>query len=167
MSIIPTRLLPAIVVPISMLLIATIGFVFYRRKKNRSARNENSDEHFSNGAFDNYETPYEINVYEEYMTNNDRSNNYQRNSPPHSEEIHHHISTQTNSGFECTIEEPVPTDKPEESLPEYIQLPDYDQLKKEGELEKIRQVLAENGDPVRWWLSPGIQVPGKVNKWYI
>ena len=153
---IPNRLLPTIVVP--MLVIATIGFVFYRRRKNRSTRNENSDEHLSSGPFDNYETPYENNVYEEYMTNNDRSNNYQRNSPPHSEEIHHHISTQTNSGFECRIEEPVPTDKPEESLP------DYDQLKKEGELEKIRQVLAENGDPVRWWLSPGIQVPGKVNK---
>ena len=159
MSIIPTRLLPAIVVPISMLVIATIGFIFYRRKKNRSTRNENSDEHFSNSAFDNYETPYENNVYEEYMTNNDRSNNYQRNSPPHSEEIHHHISTQTNSGFECTIEEPVPTDKPEESLPDYIY-----QLKKDEELQKIRQVLAENGDPVRWWLSPSIQVPGKVNK---
>ena len=94
------------------------------------------------------------------MTTNDRPNDYQRNSQPHSEEIQHHISTQTNFSFECTIEEPSPMDKPEELLADHIS-----QLKKEGEFEKIRQVMAENGYPVRWWLSPGIQVPGKVNKW--
>ena len=159
MSIIPNRLLPAVVVPISMLVIAKIGFVFYRRRKNRSTRNENSDEDFSNGSFDNYETPYENNVYEEYMTKDDRPNDDQRNLPPNSDEIHHHISTQTNFSFECTRRTGILIDKSEEFLPNYIY-----QLQKDEELEKIRQVLAENGDPVRWWLSPSIQVPGKVNK---
>ena len=158
MSIIPNRLLPAVVVPISMLVIATIGFVFYKRKKNRSTRNENSDEDFSNGSFDNYETPYENNVYEEYITNDDRPNDYQRNLPPNSEEIHHHISTQTNFSFECTRRTGNLIDKSEEFLPDYIY-----QLKKYEEIEKIRQVLAGNECPVRWWLSPSIQVPGKVN----
>ena len=73
MSKIPTRLLPAIVVPISMLVIATISFVFYRRKKNRSLRNENSDEQFSSDeyskpyAFEDNESPYENDVYEEII----------------------------------------------------------------------------------------------------
>jgi len=92
------------------------------------------------------------------MTNDDRPNDYQTNLPPNSEEIHHHISTQTNFSFECTRRTGNSIDKPEEFLPEYIY-----QLKKDEELEKIRQVLAENRDPVRWWLSPSIQVPGKVN----
>jgi len=144
MSKIPKQLLPAIVVPVSMLLIATFCFVFYRQKINRFKRNQNSDEQFSSGASENYETPYENNVYEEYMINKDRPN---------------HISTQTNFCFECSTEETAPIDKPEELLPDYIS-----QLKKDGEFEKIRQVMAEIGYPVRWWLSPDIQVPGKVNK---
>ena len=79
---IPNRLIPAIVVPISIIVIATIGFVFYRRRTNRCTRNENSDKFSSEYSkpytFDDYETPYENEVYEEYMVITDRPCDYQR-----------------------------------------------------------------------------------------
>ena len=94
MSKIPTRLLPAIVVPIAMLVIATIGFLFYRRRKNRCTRKENSDEQFSSDeyskpyTFEDYESPYENDVYEEYMIITDR---------PSDQRKPHHILEQANN----------------------------------------------------------------------
>ena len=168
---IPNRLLPAIVIPISMLVIITIGLVFYRLRKNRSTRNENSDKkHNKPYTFDDYETPYENEVYEEYMTINDRYNDYQRKTPTHSRTTGPSASpvqnsnssmpscnqeTQTDFNFECSIEEPTPIDKPDAFLPGYIY-----QLEKTGRLEKIRQVLSENGNPPD---PAGSQVSGNMN----
>ena len=177
MSNIPNRLLLAINVPIAMLVIATIGFVFYRRRKNRCRRNENSDEFSSDEyskpyAFEDYETPYENNVYEEYMIIIDRPNDYPRKTSSHSRTTGQSGTTshssnssvsrcvivqknETDFSSEFPIEEPIPIDKPDAFLPGYIY-----QLKKAGRFGKIRQVLSENGFPPD---ATGSQVQGKTN----
>jgi len=189
MSSIPNRLLPAIVVPISMLVIATIGFVFFRRRKNRCTRKENSEEFSSDEyskpyAFEDYETPYENNVYEEYMIITDRPNDYQRKTSSYSRTTGQSGTSSHSSNSSvcrCVIgvtprpydedniiqetetdfssEFPIEEPKPIDRPDAF--LPGYIyQLKKAGRFDKIRQVLSENGFPPD---ATGTQVRGKTN----
>ena len=145
------------------------------------ARNENSDKFSSDEyskpyAFEAYESPYENDIYEDYMVITNRSRIYSSKKSSHSRttgqlgtpvksskssETETETETETDLGFECSKEESVPIDKPGD-LPGQR----FDQLLKARRFEEMRELLAENGYPVRWWPSPGIQVTGKAKKFY-
>lgn len=177
MAAIPNRLLPAILVPISLLVIIVIGFAYRRRIKKRRTQKENSDdvssgEYSTPYAFEDYETPYANDIYEEYtiITNGSQKNtrNISSSSTPaqsrknvspslstrrkHSPPSHHSKSSVTSGDSQCGEDfvEKVIEETPIEKPDAF--LPGYIyQLKKAGKFDKVQEVLKENGysvDPI-------------------